>query len=107
MFIFNYALQPVKAYCAIWFRRSSFRHQASPRVSPCESTQRRKVELWARNIQAFCLNVDLHVTFRDFLHALSHDMKPTALLPLRRKECWGFFFLRTCELGCQMPARYL
>jgi len=45
MFIFNYALQPFKAYCAIWVRRSNFRHQASPRVSPRESTQRRKVEL--------------------------------------------------------------
>jgi len=35
----------LKAYCAIWVRRSNFRHQASPRVSPRESTQRRKVEL--------------------------------------------------------------
>jgi len=34
-----------KAYCAIWIRRSNFRHQASPRVSPSESTQRRKVKL--------------------------------------------------------------
>jgi len=51
MFIFNYALQPFKAYCAIWIRRSNFRHQESPRVSPYESTQRRKVELWARNVQ--------------------------------------------------------
>jgi hypothetical protein len=40
--IFNYALQPFKAYCAIWVRRSNFRHQASPRVSPREITQRRK-----------------------------------------------------------------
>jgi len=38
MFIFNYAMQPFKAYCAIWVRRSNFRHQASPRVSPREST---------------------------------------------------------------------
>jgi hypothetical protein len=38
----------LKAYCAILVRRSNFRHQASPRVSPRESTQRRKVELWAR-----------------------------------------------------------
>jgi len=51
MFIFNYALQPFKVYCAIWVRRFNFRHQASPRVSPCESTQRRKVELWARNVR--------------------------------------------------------
>jgi hypothetical protein len=47
--IFNYALQHFKAHCAIWIRRSNFRYQASPRVSPRESTQRRKVELWTRN----------------------------------------------------------
>jgi hypothetical protein len=28
------------------------------------------VELWARNVQEFCLNADLHVTFRDLLHAV-------------------------------------
>jgi hypothetical protein len=33
MFIFNYALQSFKAYCAIWVRRSNFRHQASLRVT--------------------------------------------------------------------------
>jgi len=40
-----------KAYCAILVKRSNFRHQASPRVSPRESAQRRKVELWARNVR--------------------------------------------------------
>jgi hypothetical protein len=40
-----------KAYCAIWVRLSNFRHQASPRVLPRESTKRWKVELWARNIR--------------------------------------------------------
>ena len=40
-----------KAYCVIWVRRSNFRHQASPRVSPRESNQRRKVELWVRNVR--------------------------------------------------------
>ena len=65
MFIFNYVLQSFKAYCAIWVRRSNFRHQASPRVSPRESTRRRKVELWTRNVRKFCLNADSHVTFRD------------------------------------------
>jgi hypothetical protein len=59
-----------KAYFAIWVRRSNFRHQASPRMSPCESTQRRKVELWAQNFREFCLNADLHFIFRDLLHAL-------------------------------------
>jgi hypothetical protein len=49
----TYALQPSKAYCAIWVRRSNFRHQASSRMSPRESTQRRKVELWARNVKEF------------------------------------------------------
>jgi len=90
------ALQP-KAYCAIWVRRSNFRHQASPRVSQRESTQRRKVELWARNIRKFCLNADCRVTFRDY------DMGPTALLPLRRKACWGFFLPKNpkASAGCE------
>jgi len=52
-FIFNYALQPFKAYCVIWVRRYNFRHQASPR----ECTQRQKVELWARNVREFCLTL--------------------------------------------------
>jgi hypothetical protein len=67
--MFNYALQSFKAYCAIWVRRSNFCYQASPRVSPRESTQRRKVKLWARNVREFCLNSDLHVTFIDLLRA--------------------------------------
>ena len=70
LFIFNYALQPFKVYFPIWVRRSNFRHQASPRVSPCQSSQRRKVELWVRNVREFCLNADFHVTFRDLLHAV-------------------------------------
>jgi len=70
MFIFNYTLQPFKAYCAIWIGRSNFRHQASPRVTPRESTQLWKVELWARNVREFCLNADFHVTFKDLLHAV-------------------------------------
>jgi len=65
--IFQLRTAAFKAYCAIWFGRSNFRHQASPCVSPRESTQRRKVELWARNVREFCLNADLHVTFRDLL----------------------------------------
>jgi len=51
IYLYYYALQLLKAYCAIWVRHSNFRHQASPRVSPRESTQRRKVELWAGNIR--------------------------------------------------------
>jgi hypothetical protein len=32
--IFNLRTAAFKAYCAIWVRRSNFRHQASPRLSP-------------------------------------------------------------------------
>ena len=68
MFVYTTTDRSLKAYCAILIRRSNFRYQASPRVSPRESTQRRKVELWARNVRKFCLNSDLYVTFRDLLH---------------------------------------
>jgi hypothetical protein len=68
--IFNLRTAAFKAYCAIWVRHSNFRHQASPRVSPRECAQRRKVELWATNVRKFCLNADSHVTFRDLLHAV-------------------------------------
>jgi hypothetical protein len=68
--IFNLRTAAFKAYCAIWVICSNFRHQASPCVSPRERTQRRKVELWARNVRKFCLNADFHVTFRDLLHSV-------------------------------------
>jgi hypothetical protein len=70
LFVYTSTHCSLKAYCAVLVRRSNFRHQASPRVSPRESTQRRKVELWARNVREFYLNADLHVTFRDLLHAV-------------------------------------
>jgi hypothetical protein len=70
MFVYSTTHRSLKAYCAILVRRSNFRHQVSPRVSPRESTQRRKVELWARNVREFCLNADFYVTFRDLLHAV-------------------------------------
>jgi hypothetical protein len=68
LFVYTTTHRSLKAYCAILVRRSNFRHQASPRVSPRESTQRRKV--WARNVREFCISADLHVTFRDLLHAV-------------------------------------
>ena len=68
--IFNLRTAAFKAYSAIWFRLYNFRHQASPRVTPRESTQRRKVDLWARNIRKVYLNADLHFTFRELLHAV-------------------------------------
>jgi len=83
MYISNYALQPFKAYCAIWVRRSNFRHQASPRMSPRESTQRRKVELCARNVREFCLNADFHVTFRDLFLRKTYSPKVVGVYSLR------------------------
>jgi len=50
-YYFQLCTAAFKAYCAIWVRRSNFRHKASSRVSPRESTQRRKMELWARNVR--------------------------------------------------------
>ena len=41
LYYFQLCTAAFKAYCAILVRRSNFRHQASPRVSPRESTQRR------------------------------------------------------------------
>ena len=58
--IFNLRTATFKAYCAIWVRRSNFRHAWS----------RRKVELWARNVREFSVNADFHVTFMDLLHAV-------------------------------------
>jgi hypothetical protein len=85
----------LKAYCAILVRRSYFCHQASPR----ESTQRRKVELWARNVREFRLNDDLHVTFRDLLHAVKLRHGTDGL----RKVCWGIFRPKnpTASAGCE------
>jgi hypothetical protein len=65
----TYALQPSRLIVRSGLDVPTFttgRLHASPR----ESTQRRKVELWARNVQEYCLNADFHVTFRDLLHAV-------------------------------------
>ena len=95
MFIFNYALQPFKAYCAIWVRRSNFRHQASSRASPRESTQRQKVELWARNVREFCINASFHVTFRDLLHAVKLTTWDRRLyFPSEGRRAEDFFALK-------------
>jgi hypothetical protein len=68
--IFQLRTAEFKAYCALLVRRCNFSHQASPCVSPRESTQRQKVELWVRNVREFCLKADLYVTFRDPLHVV-------------------------------------
>ena len=115
--IFNYTLQPFKAYCAIWFRRSNVHHQASPRESPRQSTQRRKVELWARNVRVFCLNAEFHVTFRDLLRAVKLRHGTDGFTSPPKEGALRIFFRPknpTASAGCesayfvyQRPARYL
>jgi hypothetical protein len=41
------------------------------------------MEVWARNVQKFCLNAELHVTFRDLLRAvkLRHGTDDFTSLP--------------------------
>ena len=108
-YFFNLRTAAFKAYCAIWVRRSNFRHQA-PRVSPRESTRRRKVELWTRNGREFCLNVDFHVTFRGSItcrKATTWGRRFSFPSEGRRAEDFFALKMRTRELGYQRPARYL
>ena len=97
--IFNLRTAAFKAYCAIWVRHSKFRHQASPRVSPRESTQQRKVELWARNVQEFCLNADLHVTFKDlFTYRKATTWDRRLYFPSEGRRAEDFFALKIRRL---------
>ena len=49
------------------------------------------MELWARKLSGnFCLNSDFHLNLGIFYMPQIYDTGPTALLPLRRKACWGF-----------------
>ena len=91
VFIFNLCTAAFKAYCAIWVRRSNFRHQASPRVSPRESIQRRKVELWAKNVRKVCLNADFHFTFRDLLRAVKLQHGPMDFFPSEGRRVEDLF----------------
>jgi hypothetical protein len=102
-FFFNLRTAAFKAYCAIWVRHSNFRHQASPRVSPRESTQRRKVKLWARNVWKFCLNVDLHLTFRNLLHSVKLRHGTDGFISSPKKGVLRIFRPKnpTASAGCE------
>jgi hypothetical protein len=72
--------------------RSNFRHK---RPTASEATLANPAaeggtmgEKWPRE---FCLKWRLPRDFRVLLQAVKHDMGQTALLPLRRKACGGFF----------------
>jgi hypothetical protein len=69
LLFFNYALQPFKAYCATWVRRSNFRYQASPRV-----TTRGHPKAEGGTVGEKCPVIlpkfRFHITFRNLLHAV-------------------------------------
>jgi hypothetical protein len=61
MFIFNLGAAAFKVYCAIWVRRSSFRHKASPRVSPREKVEGGTVDEKGPRILRKMLTSTLHL----------------------------------------------
>jgi hypothetical protein len=94
-------------YCSLQGLLCDLAYCASPHVSPHESTQRRKVELWVRNVREFCLNVDFNVIFRDLLHAvkLRHGTNDFTSPP--KEGMLRIFFAinirryRTASAGCE------
>jgi hypothetical protein len=92
LFFFNLRTAAFQTYCAIWIRRSNFRHQALQRVSLRESTQRRKVKLWVKNVREFCLNADFHITFRDLLHAVKLRHATDGFTSLPKEGVLRIFF---------------
>jgi hypothetical protein len=70
MFIFNYALQPFKAYCAICVNVPTF---ATRRLHACHHARAPSGGGWncGREMSGrFCQNAYFHVTFRYLLHAV-------------------------------------
>jgi hypothetical protein len=102
-YYFQIRTAALKAYYAIWVTHSNSRHQTSPRVSPRESAQQRKVELWARNVQESCLNAEFHFTCRDILHALKLRHGTDGFTSPPKEGCWGFFRPKnpTASAGCE------
>jgi len=91
------------AYCAILVRHSNFRYQASPRVSTRESTQRQKVELWARNVRWFCLNDDFHAIWGSFTCRKATTWDRQLYFPSERRRAEEFFRPKnpTASAGCE------
>jgi len=74
------------------FRRSHFRRHVPLRPQRRKRSQQRNVGLWAKKMSGSnCLNSDFHLNLGIFYMPQIYDMGSTALLPLRRKACWGFF----------------
>jgi len=91
-FVYTTTHCSLKAYCAILAIRSNFRHQASPRVSPRESTQRRKVELWDVKCPRILPKMPTSTLYLGiFYMPYSYDMGLTALLLLKKEGVLRIF----------------
>jgi len=109
MFIFNYVLQPLKAYLRSGL---DIPHFATRRLHACHHARAPSGGSWncGREMSGkFCLNADFHVTFRDPLYAVtlyssSEGGRAEEFFALKSD---GFGTVRTNELGYQRPARYL
>jgi len=101
----TYALQPLRLTVRSGLDVPTFVTRRLHACRHARATQRRKVELWARNVgREFCLNADLNVTFRDLLH----DRKATTwdrrlYFPSVGKSAEEFFAPKnpTVSAGCE------
>jgi hypothetical protein len=75
-----------------WFRAFQLSPQEVPSVwSDAREPSSGRWNYGREMAQKFCRKWRLPRHFRVLLHAVKHDMGQTALLPLRRNVCWGFF----------------
>jgi hypothetical protein len=84
---------PLPAARQTWRRtrnleRSNFRHKRPP---ASEATLANQAAEGGTMGEKFCRKWRLPRHFWVLLHAVKHDMGQAALLPLRRRACWGFF----------------
>ena len=58
-------------------------------------------------VRNFCLNSDFHLNLGIFYVPQIYDMGTTALIPLRRKACWGFFHPKTPTVSVEFEPTIL
>ena len=105
----------VKAYCAIWVRRSNFSPPGvSTRVTTREHPAAEGGTVGEKFPGNFCLNADLHVSFRDLLHAVKLLYGTDGFTSPPKESVLRIFFfalkirrVRTRELGYQKLAKPL
>jgi hypothetical protein len=90
--IFNLRTAPFKAYCAIWVRRSNFRHQACHHATAHSGG---RCNCGREMFENFAQNADFHVTFRDLLHAVKLRR---IYFPSEGRRAEDFFALRIRRL---------